>query len=159
MKRTNPRSSLPIFLALATILTGTTGAAQMRDDGLTCEYVTPIQEVYLANHVKFSLKDRDVIQPRVVDQYVKSLDASKIYLLQSDVEKIKDQMKNLFSQLSNKNCKFILDAHAIVQARMKERLQFVKTHLADPKFKLDPATEFLFDPDKRVFAKSTSEVE
>ena len=159
MKKMNSVSSWAICLILTVVFAGVTSQSQLRDDGLTCEYVTPIQEVYLANHVKFSNKDKDVIQPRVVDQYIKSLDPSKIYLLQSDVEKIKDMMKNLFSQLSNKNCKFVTDAQGIVLSRMKERVQFVKNHLADPKFKIDPTTEFLFDPDKRVFAKNTSDVE
>ncbi|MBO9667061.1 MAG: tail-specific protease, partial [Bdellovibrio sp.] len=65
-------------------------AAQLKD-GLECRYISVIEQGFLANHVKYSDRNTELAN-RVVEQYLKRLDPSKIYLTQGDVDAIKKDM-------------------------------------------------------------------
>lgn len=46
-------------------------------------------------HVKYEGRSKE-LQDRVVEQYIKRQDPTKIYLLQSDVDNIKKMLSNIF---------------------------------------------------------------
>ncbi len=129
-------------------------AAQVKE-GLECRYLTVIEQGFLANHVKHSNRDAE-LQARVVDQYLKRLDPSKIYLTQADVDQIKRQTGNVFEKTKSRDCSFLEQSQKIIVARVKDRTDFAKKYL-DKDFKFDPTTEFVFDPDKKGWPKDSTE--
>ena len=102
-------------------------AAPSKSD-LQCRYLTSIEEGFLLQHVKYEARGKD-LQDRVVDQYLKKIDASKIYLLQSDVDNIKKMMSSIFDKMKAKDCSALAEAQKILVERVKERAQFAKDML------------------------------
>jgi carboxyl-terminal processing protease len=115
----------------------------------------PIEQIYLANHVKYSARDK-VLEARVVDQYLKRLDGSKIYFLQSDVDKVKKLMGAVFDKIKNRDCGFLNEAERILLEKVTARATFAKKFL-DASYKFDNKVEFVYDPDKKEFAKTEEE--
>ncbi|NUN06734.1 MAG: carboxy terminal-processing peptidase [Bdellovibrio sp.] len=129
-------------------------SAQLKE-GLECRYLTVIEQGFLANHVKYTNRDAE-LQTRVIEQYLKRLDPSKIYLTAADVEQIKKLSGNVFEKTKNRDCAFLDQSQKIVIERVKDRAEFVKKYLGKD-FKFDEKTEFVFDPEKKEWPKDTAE--
>jgi len=130
--------------------------AQIADESdLQCKYLFAIESGFLAQHVKYSQRDA-ALQERVVDQYMKRLDPTKIYLLQSDVDAAKKALANVFEGTKNKDCGSLVTVQNILVSRVKERAEFAKKML-DKTYKFDNKVEIVFDPDKKAFPKTTEE--
>lgn len=125
--------------------------------GLECEVVTHIENAYLANHLTVNVRDKK-LEDRVVEQYIKRLDPAKVYLLSSDADQIKNIMKNVFDKTKKADCSFLTEVQNIISKRTQERLDFAKKFL-DNKYKIDDKAEFVYDPDKKPFAKDEKELE
>ncbi len=124
---------------------------------LNCFYISPIQKKYLEQHILIHETD-DKLRDRVIEQYIKRIDPSKIFFTQVEVESIKKMMGNVFNQVKDRNCGFLDQIQALYVEKVKERVAFAKKTL-DSKFKIDPKIEFEFDPDKKPYAKNKEEVE
>ena len=135
------------------------GQSQVFDfnKSLDCNWVDPIQSAFLANHLTYKNKDT-ALEARVIEQYIKRQDAAKIYLLQEDIDKIKSSMKNLFTALDKKDCKFINEVQNLVILRMTERTDFVRKFLGKD-FVFNKETEFIYDPNQKSFPKTNKEAE
>lgn len=129
-------------------------SAQKKDD-FSCEYIYPIEQGYLANHIKSAKRDA-TLQTKVVEQYIKRMDPFKIYLLNPDIDKIKGLMANAFRDIENKKCGFLEESQKILVQRIKDRADFARTFLGKD-FKHDTNAEFVFDPDKKSYAKTQEE--
>lgn len=125
---------------------------------LDCNWVDPIQSGYLQNHLLFKEKSPE-LQNRVVDQYIKRQDALKIYLLQSDVDQIKNIMKDVFDKVAKKDCKFLPEIQQLVVKKAEERTEFIKNYINSKDFKFNKDTEFTFDIDKKPFPKTADEAQ
>lgn len=128
--------------------------AQKKDD-FSCEYIYPIEQGYISNHIKSAKRD-SALQVKVIDQYIKRIDSMKLYLLSADVEKIRGLMSNAFKDIENKKCGFLNEVQKILVQRVKDRADFAKTFLGKD-FKHDTKAEFIFDPDKKPYAKTQEE--
>jgi carboxyl-terminal processing protease len=122
---------------------------------LECRYVYPIEQGFLANHVKYSNLDKE-LEGRVFDQYLKRVDSAKIYLTQADVEEVKKIMTGQFKKSQDQDCTFLGKVQDILIQRVKERAEFAKTFLGKD-YKFDPKTEFVYDPDKKPWPKTKDE--
>lgn len=131
---------------------------------LECGNITLIQGHFLANHISYkgmrgigpeSLKQ---IENRIREQYLKTLDRSKLYLLDSDVKQIEQKLANSIVQVQNRKCDFLEEIEDVLGKRVKERTEFARTYLNDKKFKFDKKTELMLDPDKRKYAKTKEEL-
>lgn len=144
---------------IAAVLTSTTLLAQGLDfnRSLDCNWVDPIQNGYLQNHLVFKEKSKD-LQNRVIEQYIKRQDPSKIYLLVSDVAQIKTMMKNVFENVAKKDCKFMNEIQALIVKRVEDRTEFVKKYLGAD-FKFNKETEFVYDPDHKEYLKTAEEAQ
>jgi carboxyl-terminal processing protease len=153
-----------LLLLVAVVLSSFSGLAfaadksQAADDSdLQCKYLYAIEQGFLAQHVKYSPKDRDAaLQTRVIEQYLKRLDPTKIYLLQSDVEGAKKALANIFENTKVKDCSALVAVQNILVSRVKERAEFAKKML-DKSYKFDNKVEIVFDPDKKEFPKTNEE--
>jgi carboxyl-terminal processing protease len=130
------------------------GMTPAKED-LECRYLSIIEQGFLANHVKYSSRDLELAN-RLIEQYLKRLDPSKIYLVQNDVDAIKKSMINVFEKTKNRDCSFLDEAQKLILARVSDRSAFAKQFLGKD-FKFDPTTEFGFDPDKRAWPKNGDE--
>ncbi len=131
---------------------------------LECGNISLIQGHFLANHISYkgmrgigpeSLKQ---IENRIREQYLKTLDRSKLYLLDSDVKAIEQKLQNSIVQVQNRKCDFLEEIEGVLGKRVKERYDFAKTYLTDKNFKFDKKTELMLDPDKRKYSKTKEEL-
>lgn len=122
---------------------------------LDCNWVDPIQTGFLQNHLIIKEKDKE-LQKRVVDQYIKRQDGSKIYLLEDDITTLKTIMKNVFEDSIKADCNFLSETQKLLVKRVEERTEFVKKALGKD-FKFNKETEFVYDPDHKGFPKTTDE--
>lgn len=128
---------------------------------LNCNWIDPIQTGYLQNHLVFKIKDKDKdkeLQNRVIEQYIKRIDPLKIYLVEADVQKVKEMMKDVFANIEKKDCKFMTEIQSLLLTRIEERTAFVKKALGKD-FKFNKDTEFTYDPDHKKNPKNTEEAE
>lgn len=123
---------------------------------LGCENVRRIQDKFFDQHILYKAPDA-TIEARAVEQYIKRLDAAKLYLRQGDVDTMKAKMKGLFKALENDNCTALTSAYDVMIKRVEERVDFAKKTLSSKDFKFDPTTSITLDPDKRKYAKTLAE--
>ena len=124
---------------------------------LACNHLFPIKRKFLSRHVNYKRLEPN-LEKRTVAQFVKSLDPSKIYLTQSDVNTIKKQMKGIYKKSRAANCKAIDQAFDKLILRMGEATNLAKSYL-NKKFKIDKKTKLTIDADKRGYAKSKKALE
>lgn len=131
--------------------------AAEKDLELKCQYIFPIENGFLSQHVKFS-KRTDELQGKVIDQYLKRLDLNKVYFLKSDADEVKKLMSKIFEKIAAKDCSPLKEAQKILVKRVQERTDFAKKFLGKD-YKFDPKVEFVFDPDKKTYPKDQAEAE
>lgn len=124
---------------------------------LSCVHVPSIEEAYLNYHIIFSQKTPE-LEKRVIDQFLKNQDNLKIYLTLEDTQKIRTFMKGLFEKTKKVDCQFLTDTQNLLLKKVKDRIQFVKATLGNS-YKLDKTVSFVYDPDKREWAKTDKELE
>lgn len=132
--------------------------------GLQCEYLFLIQTQFLKDHLSYKhLKAlppdiTELLESRTIEQYVKSLDRSKLYLLESDVNLVKSKLKGILAKVKDYKCEPLYEIDALLGKRIKERAEFT-TKFLGAGFKFDPKTEIILDPEKRAFAKDAKELD
>jgi carboxyl-terminal processing protease len=154
MKKTNL-----IIASLAIVISSMSLAQGQSAKGLEleCRYLYAIEQVFLSQHIKFSQRDQ-ALQDRVVEQYIKKLDPTKVNLLASDAEEIKKSMKSIFDDIKKRDCSPLDNAEKIVFKRIKERSDFAKKMLGKD-YKFDSKVEFVFDPQKKPFPTTEKEAD
>lgn len=147
-----------LFLAfLGPIQSSNAFKAGHSESGLVCRVLPQIISGYLVNHISKRSADAE-LEKRTVDQFIKHLDPSKIYLLEADVSEIRNTLKGVFKSLG-RECGSIETAHRVFVKRLKENLSFVKETLKNDKFKFAEKTELVIDPTKRSFAENQEEAQ
>lgn len=124
---------------------------------LSCVHVPSIEQAYLNYHTTFSQKTAE-LEKRVVEQFLKNQDPLKIYLTSDDILKVQTFLTGIFEKTAKSDCQFLTDTQNLVIKKVRDRLQFVKTTLGNS-YKLDKSVSFIYDPDKREWAKSDKELE
>lgn len=131
-------------------------ASPIKDGRLECPVIRPIAQGFLSNHVDAKALDLEH-EGRTIEQFIKRLDPSKIYLYQSDVAEIRGLLRGIFNKLGT-DCSGIDKAHAILVKRMTESYEFAQKYLGD-NFKFLENTELVFNADQRQFPKDKTEAE
>lgn len=124
---------------------------------LRCQYLFPIENGFLSQHVKYSKRD-DTLQARVIEQYIKRLDPNKVYFLKSDVDEIQKMLSKVFEKVQAKDCSPLKQVQDLLAKRVKERAEFAKKFLGKD-YKFDSKVEFVYDPDKKPYPSNQSEAE
>lgn len=143
-----------VILAVGTLLSS--GPSQAAT--LSCPNLDKIEEVFYQQHVLYR-EPTPQIEERTTEQYIKRLDSAKIYLLQSDVDAIKKDMKGVFISLHKGECKALDVVQKLFQQRVEDRAAYAKKVLSAKSFKFDPKTEVVLDPDSRKYAKNKAEAD
>jgi len=121
---------------------------------LNCVHVYPIQTKYLEKHVNFSKLDKK-LEARTIEQFIKRLDGSKLYLLEKDVKEIEKILANVFDKIRAKDCSSLEKANQLFVKRVEERVAYAKKYLG-AKFKYDPKTQIQRDPQDRPRPKTAA---
>lgn len=125
------------------------------ENDLQCRYLYAIEQGFLSQHVKYSTRDT-VLQDHVIEQYMKRVDPTKVYLLKADVDKIKASMATIFEKTKAKDCSPLDEVQKILLQRVQERATFAKAMLAKD-YKFDNKVELVFDPDKKPYPVTEAE--
>lgn len=145
------------FMILLTGLMISVTSLQVRADALLCSHLPHIQRGFLNHHISFKSYN-PALENRVIQQYIEKLDPSKIYLLQEDVTKITEMMKDIYGKTQKEKCNPLVEAHDLFVQRVKERTKFTEAYLK-AKYKLSKDTELVLDPKKRQFLKTKAEAD
>lgn len=163
-KEENMKLNLRLFgagLAVALVMgplniaTGQPLKSQMIE--LSCVHLYPIQLKYFEKHINYADESPD-LEKHTVDQFIKKLDGSKLYLLESDVTAIQKTLAGIFKKVQKKDCSALERAQTIYLDRVRERVAYAKKYLG-PKFKFDSKTAVVLDPDKRKRPKTAKEAD
>lgn len=147
---------LAILLSFQT-MTWAQGISSPKQIQLQCQFVYSIEQMFLGNHIKYQTRNRE-IENKLIEQYIKRMDSSKIYFTKSDVSKIKKLMADAFDKIKNRKCDFLKEVQKIYLEKVESRSDFAKKFLGDD-YKLDDKAQFTFDPDKKEFYKTDKEAE
>ena len=137
---------------------------QNLSDRLTCQFVEPIQKVFINQHINHNTeKKRKVfnrkikeIEKKIADQYLKRLDPTEIYLLSSDEKKIRQSLSGILRKVEDRDCETLHKIHKIYVQRVEDRVKFAKKVLGE-KFVFNKDTKLVLDPDHRERAKNIEE--
>ncbi|MBX3039415.1 MAG: carboxy terminal-processing peptidase [Bdellovibrionaceae bacterium] len=135
-------------------------SAQLKTEqqpGMACKYLPTIEQGFLTYHIKYSQRDAE-LAGRVVDQYLKRVDPSKIYLTQVEANKVRSLMQNVFEKTKKQDCSFLPEIQALLLDKVKSRAEFVKKFLGKD-FKFDSKAEFVYEPDKAPYPKTDADAE
>lgn len=151
----------PLFLGLSLAMTLSlpSAFAQMgrgQSLELSCVHLYPIQMKYLEKHVNFSQLSSN-LEARTIDQYIKRLDPQKLYLMEKDVSQVRKDMTGIFKKAQQKDCSPINQVQKLFENKVDERVAYAKKYLGT-KFKYNPKTTIVLDPDSRPRPKTLAEV-
>ena len=122
---------------------------------LSCVHLYPVQAKYLEKHVNYPKMTKN-LEARTIEQFVKRLDGSKLYLLEKDVKDTEKTMEGIFDKIHNKDCASIEKANEMFVKRVEERVAYAKKFLGG-KFKYEPKTTIQRDPQDRPRPKTLAE--
>lgn len=148
---------LSLALLIPVFLSGPSQAQFQRAQSLelSCVHLYPVQIKYLEKHVNFGKLNKN-LETRSIEQFVKRLDGSKLYLLDKDVKEIEKMMSGIFDKTRNKDCSALEKANALFVKRVEERVAYAKKFLG-PKFQYLPDSKIHRDPEDRPRPKTVKE--
>ena len=124
-------------------------------ENLTCSSLPLLMGRYLANH--YAIKNMTgEIEAHAVDQMIKILDPSKTLLYESDVERLKQLLQDVFAIMQAGNCASLKPVYDVLVARARENEAIVKKILG-PDYHLDETVELETDVKKRPYVKTSAE--
>ncbi len=124
---------------------------------LACPFLHPIITAMLQEHIIHSNMTAN-LEHKTIEQYIKFLDGAKIYLLESDVNKIRGLLKGIYKNLQKQSCGSIVTIHKMHLKRIKERMEFAKKFLGN-KYKFNSKENLLLDNSKRKYPKTRAQLE
>jgi carboxyl-terminal processing protease len=124
-------------------------------ENITCSRLPLLMGRYLANH--YAMKNMTgEIKTHAVDQMIKSLDPSKTLLYESDVERLKPVLQDVFAIVQAGNCSSLQQVYDVLVVRARENEAIVKKILG-PDYHLDETVELDIDVKKRPYVKTAAE--
>ena len=124
-------------------------------DNISCGSLPLLKSEFLANH--YAMKDMTgEIKTHAVDQMIKSIDPTKTLLYESDLERIRPALQNMFACMQDCDCASLQPVYDVLVARARENEGIVKQILG-PNYRLDETLELNIDIKKRPYVKTTAE--
>ena len=141
---------LPLILMMILLASCTVTA-----EDLTCSSLPSLMEAFHANHYAMKSTTSE-IRMHAVDQMIKRLDPSKTLLYESDLQKLKELLLDLFVSAEKGNCTSLISVYDLLVVRVRENEAIVKKILG-PDFRLDMMAELNINVEKRPYPKTTAE--
>ena len=122
---------------------------------LTCRRLPTLMDAFLDKH--YAIKNtNEAVRLRAVDQMIKQLDPSKTLLYESDLEKVKPLLMDVFENAEKNNCASLKPVYDLLVARSRENEEIVKK-IMGPDFKADKGATLYINAEKRPYAKTVAE--
>jgi carboxyl-terminal processing protease len=141
---------LPLILMVILWLPFTVAA-----EDLTCSRLPELMEAFHASHYAMRSTTPE-IRMHSVDQMIKRLDPSKTLLYESDLEKLKPLLLEVFAGAEKGNCASLKPVYDLLVTRARENEAIVKEILG-PDFRPDKMAELNINADKRPYPKTLAE--
>ena len=122
---------------------------------LTCSHLPLLMGNFLSSHYAMKNMTRE-IKTHAVDQMIKSLDPSKTLLYESDLEKLRPVLQDLFAGMQTGDCTSLKPVYDVLVARAQENEAIVKKILG-PDYQRDNTVELYIDVKKRPYVKTPEE--
>jgi len=146
------RRFLPgLLLISAVALTHGPAEAKSSEPELNCSRIPELSRTLLHKHISFHYVN-DELRQRVIDTYIKRLDASKSLYLAGEVEVLKKKLRSVIQQIRNDDCSALLSIQKDQIRRYEALEKFATEVLADEDYELDTDAVLIIDPDKRFYA-------
>ncbi|MBP1610474.1 MAG: carboxy-terminal processing protease precursor, partial [Acidobacteria bacterium] len=124
-------------------------------ENLTCSSLPLLRGEFLANH--YAMKNMTgEIKTHAVDQMIKIIDPSKTLLYESDLERLRPVLQEVFACMQDCDCTSLKPVYDVLVARAQENEAIVKKILG-PNYRLDEAMELNIDVNKRPLVKTIAE--
>jgi len=124
-------------------------------ENITCNRFPTLMGKFYAYH--YSMKKlTGEIKVHAVDQMIKRLDPSKTLLYESDLEKLKPLLREVFENSQRNNCTSLKPVYDLLVTRARENETIVKKILG-PDFRLDEMAKLNINADKRPYSKTIAE--
>lgn len=124
---------------------------------LKCATVFPLMNGFLAQHLTYK-KLSSRLENRTVDQFLKSMDPSKLYFMQSDIKKLEKKLRGVFKQVRSRQCADVVSVQKLYEKRVKDSLTYAKKALGK-NFKFNKKTTLVIEPKKRGYARNKKQLE
>ena len=122
---------------------------------LSCVHLYPVQLKYLEKHVNYAKLSKN-LEKHTIEQFIKRIDGSKLYMLDKDVKDIEKMMAGFFDKAKENKCEALDKANILFVKRAAERVAYAKQYLG-AKFKYDPKVSIQRDLQDRPRPKTTAE--
>ena len=124
-------------------------------ENITCSSLPLLKGEFLANH--YAMKNMTgEIKTHAVDQMIKSIDPSKTLLYESDLERLRPVLQDVFACMHDCDCASLKPLYDVLVARARENEAIVKKILGS-NYRLDETMELDIDVNKRPYVKTTAE--
>jgi carboxyl-terminal processing protease len=124
-------------------------------ENLTCSRLPTLMEIFLSSH--YAMKNMTgEIRTHAIDQMIKRIDPSKTLLYESDLERLKPILQDLFVGMKAGDCTSLQQVYDILVARSRENEAIAKKILG-PTYRLDETAEVSINVAKRAYAKTPGE--
>jgi carboxyl-terminal processing protease len=148
------RFALVLLLALFTLSAQFQASAQAAS--LQCQHLPMLFQLFLRGHYATKLLN-DELKGRVAEQYVKSLDWSRVLLLESEATKLKKDLTGVFSTMTSGNCDTLDAAAKLVVERAQKDVELARETVEAKDYQIDETAEVNFDGEKRGYTKTEEE--
>ncbi len=145
-----------LSLFLVSFLVGSNALAARGSGGvLLCNEMPLVMQVFLSNHYSMNTMSEEV-RNRTVEQFLKDLDGGKQYFMQSDIDKMRKELYEMFATMKEGKCDALFNVVRVMQERSDESLKWVNEIVTD---KFTPNNEIRYQSNvkKRQYAKTKDE--
>ncbi|MCB0736758.1 MAG: carboxy terminal-processing peptidase [Bacteroidetes bacterium] len=145
---------IPMALATVWAFAHTTETKAKKDEQLIARIIADILE----NGHYTSTRLDDKVSKYAFNEYLKRLDYSKLYFLESDIEKLREYELLIDDEMKTQDLKFYFEATEISKKRIKEVEDEFEEWLDKP-FNFNEEEQIELEPDNRSYFKSKKERE
>lgn len=124
-------------------------------ENLTCNRLPILMRGYLVNHYAIQNMTEE-IKTHAVDQMIKNLDPSKTLLYESDLEKLKPVLQDMFASMQTGDCAVLQQVYDVLVSRARENEAMIRKILT-PDYRLDETVELNTDVNQRAYVKTSAE--
>jgi carboxyl-terminal processing protease len=123
-------------------------------ESLQCQQVPSLMNVLMRDHISMNTLNQE-LKTRTVSLFLKYMDPNKQLFYKKDIEKMNDQLLDLFGTMGNGNCAALSEISAMLVERAQENLSMAKEFLGSG-FALKDETRYQTDAKKRVYPVDAS---
>ncbi len=126
-----------------------------RAEDLSCDRFPMVMGKFYSSHYAMKGMTKN-IKAHAVDQMIKHLDPSKTLLYESDLEKLRPLLQEVFANPKGSNCTSLKPVYDLLVTRARENEAIVK-NIMRPDFRLDETLKLNINADKRPYSKTVAE--